>query len=280
MWLPPRTTLGAPITTASPAAARLSDRLLRSGEIGKAAAQGPVGAALLGRAVVVGGDRDAGAPGCGDHGRNGTFHLGPTSRERVKERPVGFEIDAAPPGERLDRDRAIARGVEAWKVVVDRNEVDPAALDPADRGRNRIERHRLETEMDAMVDGEAVAHAVKGVEHPVHRIGAAEPAFPGARETQERGGDAVRGELPVGVGESDLDRNADAGAGHQLMLDGVAVEVDDSGEQHPPAGRFWRAVDVDRGDPTVLDQQAAFVEGPVGREDAVRDDFQGHEGLR
>jgi hypothetical protein len=63
------------------------------------------------------------------------------------------------------------------------------------------------------------------------------------------------------------------------MLEGVAMQIDHPREKHPAARRLCRPIDVDRFDPPVVDEDAASAENPVGGEDAVRDDFEGHDGL-
>jgi hypothetical protein len=65
-----------------------------------------------------------------------------------------------------------------------------------------------------------------------------------AARSRARAGDAVRDRLPVAIDEADVERHVDARARHDLSLEGIAVDVDDAGEQHEAAGVERAAIGV------------------------------------
>jgi hypothetical protein len=44
-------------------------------------------------------------------------------------------------------------------------------------------------------------------------------------------GDAIGGELPIGIGQRNVDSKADAGPRHDLAFEGIAVKIHDTGKE-------------------------------------------------
>ena len=79
-------------------------------------------------------------------------------------------------------------------------------------------------------------------------------------------GDAVGQQLPFGLGQRQIEGEADAGARLDLPLEGVAVDVDNAGQHLQPARVQHRATTAARRDTPLGDPQITGDEPSVGKQ--------------
>ncbi len=188
------------------------------------------------------GDRDAGL----DRGRGeppdrrrdlpaARADTGDEGAERRLVKPGAPEIDADPVGVDLAGD---LRG-----VLVEGEEVDPALGEPSLDLVDHIEIEGLEAQVQPRIAAEMRARGGKRRQKVARCLGAAQSRLPGQGQTVIGGGDAVGEQLPVSLDEGRDGGKMHAGARHELALEGVAVKIDDAGQDEKG---FVRRL-VDRG---------------------------------
>ena len=88
----------------------------------------------------------------------------------------------------------------------------------------------------------------------------------------EGGGDAAGQELAFGVLEGEVGGEGDAGAGLELAFEGVAVDVDDAGQDEEAAGVEGAGVGGGAGgDAAVVQQEVTLGERAFGQHLAAGD---------
>ncbi len=110
----------------------------------------------------------------------------------------------------------------------------------------------LVPQMEAGVGGELRTLPLDRLHQAARVVRAAQARLPGAGRGVKHRGDAVADRLAIAVGQCHVDRKVDAGAGHHLPLEGIAMKIDDAG-QHQQVARVDRqpcpaARSVDRAD--------------------------------
>ena len=91
--------------------------------------------------------------------------------------------------------------------------------------------------MEPRVGTELLAQSLDRGEHSARIVGAAQARLPRPGDAVIHGGDAVAHRLPVAFHQRHVDGKTDAGPRHQLPLECVAVDIDDTG-QHVQAARI------------------------------------------
>src|SRR5262245_47556299 len=92
------------------------------------------------------------------------------------------------------------------------------------------------TKVVAGVGAKPRPQALDAVENRARILRAAQTSFPRPRYAVEYGGDAVGDGLPIAFEQRHIDRKSDARPRHHLSLKGIAVDVDDPGQDHKAAG--------------------------------------------
>ena len=115
-----------------------------------------------------------------------------------------------------------------WSLKAKRS-TSPASIQPITSCLG-IEVEGLEAQMQARVAGEAGAHVVQLGDEAPRRGRIAQARLPGIGQAVIGGGDAVGEQLPVGLQQRQLVREAHAGARHQLPLERVAMQIDHAGQ--------------------------------------------------
>ena len=123
----------------------------------------------------------------------------------------------------------------------------------------------------ALVPAAACPRRDEGMGH----VPAAQAGLPRPGHGVERGGDAVGGQLAIGIQQRHLGGHAHAGPGHELTLERVAMQIDDAGQDEQPAGVPNATARRRRRDPFAVDGQGNAIFQPEGRQDAPADDGQG-----
>ncbi|EWS63936.1 hypothetical protein Y695_02828 [Hydrogenophaga sp. T4] len=96
----------------------------------------------------------------------------------------------------------------------------------------------------AQVQARVAREVVFGGVHRRHQadqcVTAAQAGLPGEGDAVKGGGNAVGHQLPVGLGQGQLQVEMHARAGHDLALEGVTMQVDDAGHHAQATGVHHR----------------------------------------
>lgn len=164
---------------------------------------------------------------------------------------------------------------EVLGVLVEGEEIDLALGEPGLDFAHRVEIESLETQVKPRIAAEARPRGAERGQEVARRLGAAQARLPRESEPVIGGGNAVGEQLPVGLDEGRDGRETHTRAGHQLMLEGVAVEVDDAGKDDE--WRFRRPAGFGhRGDAALFDGDLGRPNRAVGEEGAAGEAGEGH----
>jgi hypothetical protein len=153
----------------------------------------------------------------------------------------GFVADPAALHQECPFLRSIhARGDRAH-VVVERQKIDAPLAEPLPDLVFGVEVVGLLAQVEARVRRELRPQALDADEQAPGVVGAAQTGLPGPGGGMKDRGDAVGDRLPVAVDQRHIGREVDAGTGHHLPLERVAMQVDNA-RQHQEVA----AVDAER----------------------------------
>lgn len=115
-------------------------------------------------------------------------------------------------------------------MVVEGEQVDTAFGQPLGDLGLGVEIVGLVPQMEAGVGGELWTLPLDCLHQAARIIAAAQARLPRTGRGVKYRGDAVADRLAVAVGERNVDREVDAGARYHLPLEGIAVQIDDAGQ--------------------------------------------------
>ncbi len=121
-------------------------------------------------------------------------------------------------------------------MVVEGDYVDPALGKPGDDLGLGIEIVGLVSKMIAGVSAKAGSQALDAVKNFACILCPPQASFPGPGHAVEDRGDAVGEGLSIAFQQRHIDWEPDAWPRHHLSLEGIAVNVDDSGKDQKAGG--------------------------------------------
>ena len=116
-------------------------------------------------------------------------------------------------------------------MVVERQQVDASAIQPLDDFVFGIEIVGLVAKVETGVRRELRPQHFDRLEQQSGMVAASQTRLPGPRHGMIKRRDTVADGLPVAFCQRDIHREIDTGTGHQLPLEGIAVQIDDA-RQH------------------------------------------------
>ena len=185
---------------------------------------------------------------------------------RLHERPEGLDVHHCPLAVLRRACGGVQLAQDGGRVVVEADQMNTAGRDV---GQGHLERTKV-VQLPAHVNPH-VAGPVMGsqrIQQGAPRGRATQAGLPGQRHGMERGGDPVREQLRLGIGQGHTRVERDAGPGLHLPLERVAVQVDDP-RQHPQAACVDRqpGASVPRCNDAIFERQRAF------RQATLQEDF-------
>ena len=124
----------------------------------------------------------------------------------------------------------------ARHVIIEGDRVDPAAGEPRQDLELGIEVVGLVTKVIARVGAKPRPQALDAVENRARIVRPAQASFPRPGHAVKDGGDAVGDGLPIAFEQRHIDRKSNPRPRHHLSLEGIAVDVDDPGQDQKAAG--------------------------------------------
>jgi hypothetical protein len=125
-------------------------------------------------------------------------------------------------------------------VVVECEQIDAPARRPLADFTFRIQIVGLVAQVEAGIRRKLRPQALNRFEQCPCAVAAAKARHPRPSRGVKDRGDAVADRLTVAVGERHIDRKTDAGAGHHLPLERVAMQIDDARQHHEIAASSSR----------------------------------------
>jgi hypothetical protein len=119
-------------------------------------------------------------------------------------------------------------------MIVEGDRVDAARLEPFEHRGLGVEIVGLVPQVKPGVSGEPRPQLLECPQDGVRILRPAQARLPRPGDAVKHRGDAVGDRLPVAVAERDVERKTDARPRHHLPLEGVAVNVDDPGQDQQP----------------------------------------------
>ena len=107
--------------------------------------------------------------------------------------------------------------------------------EPVDHFGLGVEIEGLKPQMTVRVGAERRPQGLDIAHQGARIVGAAQARLPRPGDAVKDRGDAIGDRLAVAVHQRDVDGKADAGPRHQLPLEGIAMNIDDAGQDIEPA---------------------------------------------
>ena len=117
------------------------------------------------------------------------------------------------------------------QVIVEDHIIHVIALHGRDQPAAVVDQMRLGAQLHADIGQGARAVVAHRLQHRLGMVGATVTAFPAPALREPGGGDAIRRRLAVGAGDAVNQRKRGGGAGRDMPLKRVAMQVDHAGHQ-------------------------------------------------
>ncbi|MDT4842224.1 hypothetical protein FQZ97_761150 [compost metagenome] len=239
------------------------------GELRDAAGQALVPVSDVGGRVVVRGLRHARGHRRCRQALDGRRHLAGARCHTVGQLPQCIGTQAGALQHRHGLQRLVQLFHDVGRVVVEGQQRHPALRQPAQGVGLAVEVEGLLAQMQARVAGQMRLRRLQRLHQRHQAVAAAQAGLPRMGHAMEGGGNAVGHELPVGVGQGHAHVEVHAGTGHELALEGVAMQIDHARQHQTPTGFQHRVTPRAIGDVrdhTVLDQHDSVVFPPGGQQ--------------
>jgi len=115
-------------------------------------------------------------------------------------------------------------------VIIERDRIDAAPCEPVRNLDLRVKIISLVPEMKPGIRRKARTQSFHRGQNAASVLRPTQPRLPRPGDTVENGGDAVRDGLAITFDQRDVEGHRNAGTRHDLPLEGVSMNIDDSGK--------------------------------------------------
>ncbi len=281
-WLPPRQHVGRAEDDVAAHVQPGAGGPAIDRELGHAAPQVPVAPAHFRGLVIVGQGGHAQGVGRARQPLHHRPHLRLPRRGPLQQEQEVLEGHAGPVGvgaELLRRRQALG---EMGQMVVEGQQPDPALHQPGPHVGGAVHVVGFVAQVHPGVAQQPGAQPLQRVQHLDHRVAPPQARLPRVGDAVEGGGDAVGHHLAVGVQQAHVHRQPDSRPRHDLALEGVAVQVDDAGQDQaavriPGGVRLPRRRFAEGGDVAAVHGDGAGPDRSVGLQGSATRQNGAHE---